>query len=59
MYIDMHCDTLLRGVQEERKEIYKMPEAMLDVSRLKEAQVLCQFFAIFFPWNYEKRRFNP
>ena len=49
MYIDMHCDTLLRGVQEERKEIYKMPEAMLDVSRLKEAQVLCQFFAIFFP----------
>lgn len=48
-YIDMHCDTLLRGLQEEREEIYEMPEAMVDVKRLKEAQVMCQFFAIFFP----------
>lgn len=49
MYIDMHCDTLLKGVREEREEIYELPEAMADVKRLKEAQVICQFFAIFFP----------
>ena len=49
MYIDMHCDTLLKGVREEKEDIYEMPDAMVDVRRLKEAKVMCQFFAIFFP----------
>lgn len=54
MYIDMHCDTLLRGLREEREDIYEMPEAMVDVKRLKEAHVMCQFFAIFFPPKQKK-----
>jgi len=48
-YIDMHCDTLLKGLREKREDIYEMPEAMVDVKRLKEAKMMCQFFAIFFP----------
>lgn len=48
-YIDMHCDTLLRALHEEREDIYEMPEAMVDAKRLKEAQMMCQFFAVFFP----------
>ena len=49
MYIDMHCDTLLRGLRQGREDIYEIPDAMVDGKRLKEAQVMCQFFAIFFP----------
>lgn len=48
-YIDMHCDTLLRALREGREDIYEMPEAMVDGKRLKEAQMMCQFFAVFFP----------
>lgn len=48
-YIDLHCDTLLRALHQKKETIYEMPEAMVDVKRLKEAQMICQFFAIFFP----------
>lgn len=46
---DMHCDTLLYGVGKGLNDIYEMPEAMLDIKRLKQADVLCQFLAVFFP----------
>ena len=42
-YADMHCDTLLYGVRNGVNDIYEMPEAMLDIKRLAEAGVLCQF----------------
>lgn len=48
-YADMHCDTLLYGVRNGVNDIYEMPEAMLDIKRLAEAGVLCQFLAVFFP----------
>ena len=48
-YADMHCDTLLYGVGKGLNDIYEMPEAMLDIKRLKQADVLCQFLAVFFP----------
>lgn len=48
-YADMHCDTLLYGVGKGLNDIYEMPEAMLDLKRLKQADVLCQFLAVFFP----------
>lgn len=54
MYIDMHCDTLLLGLRKEQEDIYEMPDAMVDAKRLKEARVLCQFFAIFFPPRHKK-----
>ena len=46
---DMHCDTLLYGVRNGVNDIYELPEAMLDIKRLAEAGVLCQFLAVFFP----------
>lgn len=54
MYIDMHCDTLLKGVRKGREDIYQMPEAMVDVQRLKKAHVMCQFFAVFFPPKHNR-----
>lgn len=48
-YVDMHCDTLLHGVGKGITDIYEMPEAMLDIKRLADAGVLCQFLAVFFP----------
>ena len=48
-YADMHCDTLLYGVGKGLNDIYEMPEAMLDIKRLAQADVLCQFLAVFFP----------
>lgn len=48
-YADMHCDTLLYGVGKGLNDIYEMSEAMLDIKRLKQADVLCQFLAVFFP----------
>ncbi|MDD3369106.1 MAG: dipeptidase [Lachnospiraceae bacterium] len=49
-YIDMHCDTLLhRAKSESEIDLYELPQAMVDVKRLRECGVLAQFFAIFMP----------
>lgn len=48
-YADMHCDTLLYGIRKGLTDIYDMPEAMLDLKRLAQSKVLCQFLAVFFP----------
>mgnify|MGYP001049002809 FL=1 len=50
-YADMHCDTLLHGLGKGGNDIYDMPDAMLDIKRMAEANVLCQFFAVFFPFS--------
>lgn len=47
-YIDLHCDTLLSAV-EHIDDIYSLPGKMLDIEKLKRANALAQFFAIFFP----------
>ena len=46
-FIDMHCDTLgacLRGV----RDIFSLPDMMLDVTRMAKAGQAAQFFAVFF-----------
>ncbi|MBR1931621.1 MAG: dipeptidase [Lachnospiraceae bacterium] len=48
-YIDMHCDTLYRGVQWGLQDIFEVEGAMLDGKRLVAAKAEAQFFAIFFP----------
>ncbi|MDR3122553.1 MAG: dipeptidase [Treponema sp.] len=48
-FIDMHCDTLMVSFIRQLDDIYEVPDAMLDVKRLKEAGALAQFFAIFMP----------
>lgn len=59
-YLDMHCDTLWKAFAQKREEIYDFPEAMLDVRRIQKAEVLAQFFAVFFPPNrFQKKDGTP
>lgn len=55
--IDMHCDTLMHAYfhHGEDADIYHMPEAMVDIRRLREGGALAQFFAIFVPSQWEDR----
>ena len=46
-YIDMHCDTLMRAYVEKKETVYRNPEFMLDMERMKAGGCLAQFFAIF------------
>lgn len=46
-YIDMHCDTLMRAYMNRENNIWRLPELMLDISRLKEGGNRAQFFAVF------------
>lgn len=47
-YVDMHCDSLLRGFYENQESIYS-GEGMQSLRRMAEAGQMAQFFAIFFP----------
>ena len=47
MYVDFHCDTLLRACGEGRTTVVEMPGASVDAKRLIEAKVAAQFFATF------------
>lgn len=46
-YIDMHCDTLLRTIEEKPSSIYD-GEGMQSIKLMHEAKQMCQFFAVFF-----------
>lgn len=53
-YIDLHCDTLLAAFEKGKTQINVMPEAMIDVERLKKGGAAAQFFAIFMLPEAEK-----
>lgn len=53
-YIDMHCDTLLQTLNEGSSLLYEN-NGMQSLKLMKEAEQMCQFFAIFFPPRHEKR----
>lgn len=46
-FIDMHCDTLGACLRGER-DIFSLPESMLDIERMAAAGQAGQFFAVFF-----------
>lgn len=46
-FIDMHCDTLRACLRGER-DIFSLPEMMLDIERMAAAGQAAQFFAVFF-----------
>lgn len=46
-YIDFHCDTLLKIIDEEGQSLYSNTVASVDFKRLKKAEAMAQFFAIF------------
>ncbi len=48
-YIDLHCDTLSKAYKNRLNDIWSLPDAMADIQRLKEADVMAQFFAIYLP----------
>lgn len=48
-YIDMHCDTLCMAFETKNENIFDRKEFMVDISRLKQAGALAQFFAVFVP----------
>lgn len=54
-YIDMHCDTLQSTVKYGADNIYRVPQADLDVERLRQAGAAAQFFAVFFPPRGDRR----
>lgn len=47
MIIDLHCDTVLKAFQENRKMAARLPTSHLDLSRMQEAGIKIQFFALF------------
>lgn len=48
-YIDFHCDTLMKAFIHGDDDIFSLPYAMVDLDRLKKANSMAQFFAIFMP----------
>lgn len=46
-FIDMHCDTLGACLRGER-DIFSLPDRMLDIRRMAAAGQAAQFFAVFF-----------
>ncbi len=46
-YIDMHCDSLLRTIEQGCESLYN-GEGMQSIQKMVEAGQMCQFFAIFF-----------
>lgn len=54
-YIDLHCDSLQSTVKYGADDIYRVPQAMLDVERLQRAGAQAQFFAVFLPPVGDKR----
>lgn len=54
-YIDLHCDTLTKAYSHNLEDIWSMPFAMVDIERLKKANVLTQFFAMYL-WPKDDER---
>ena len=48
-YIDMHCDTLSKGLAFHQSTITAIPDTMLDIHRLQQSGAAAQFFALFLP----------
>ncbi len=50
-FVDMHCDTLSMVLlsDPENRDLYHTKNTMLDLSRMREAGQLAQFFAVFMP----------
>ena len=48
-FIDMHCDTLMKAVNDDISDIFELQDSMLDIKRMKKGNASTEFFAIFFP----------
>jgi len=50
-YIDMHCDTLSKGIALHKDNIINFSEASIDIDRLVGIGAYAQFFAVFMAQN--------
>ncbi len=48
-FTDLHCDTLLKMFIRKEDDMYDVPEVSVDIKRMKKANQICQFFAMFLP----------
>lgn len=48
-YIDMHCDTLMNAVQQQKRDFYDLPNSSVTLQRLADSHVGAQFMAMFLP----------
>ena len=49
-YLDLHCDTLTDWIDRgQTRDLYDLPDKMLDFKRLQQIGAMGEFFAIFFP----------
>ena len=46
-YIDMHCDTLVKAVEQKKETAKKLEHTMVDAERLHRCGTKAQFFAMF------------
>ncbi len=46
-FIDMHCDTLMTAFLKKLPTLTTMPDAMVDIDRMRKSGALAQFFAMF------------
>ncbi|MEG0769188.1 MAG: dipeptidase [Ruthenibacterium sp.] len=58
-YIDLHCDTLMQAWLHHKKDIFSMPNAMVDIARLQKGGCMAQFFAVFMPPIKLKKYMGP
>lgn len=59
MYIDLHCDTVLKYIEnEDPEEIYQGEKSHLGLKELSELEVKAQFMAIFLPSEEDFEKVN-
>ena len=53
-YIDMHCDTLVKAVEQKKETAKKLEHTMVDAERLHRCGTKAQFFAMFLQQKKEE-----
>lgn len=58
-YIDMHCDTLAKAVEQKKETAKKLEHTMVDAERLHRCGTKAQFFAMFLQQKKEENWSDP
>ena len=58
-YIDMHCDTLVKAVEQKKETAKKLEHTMVDAERLHRCGTKAQFFAMFLQQKKEENWSDP
>ena len=58
-YIDMHCDTLVKALEQKKETAKKLEHTMVDAERLHRCGTKAQFFAMFLQQKKEENWSDP